>query len=84
MQLTRSSGITYGLAAEIDGIGVRAETDHTIATETAIQYNEANSEPDSTRTDPYYAGTDSNHFFWGSDGPIDPNGGPQPKVVYNC
>jgi fibronectin type III domain protein len=84
MQITRSAGITYGFAADVAGIGIRAETDHTTASETAIQYNEANSEPPDTRTDPEYGGSTTNHFFWGSDGPVDPNGGPQPAAVYNC
>jgi hypothetical protein len=98
LTLTRDHGLTYGFAASIKfpdpenpsttvSIGLQAETDHTVATEQGVEFDSTNGSTPDTRYDPWppYAGQqDTKHWFWGSNGRPDPNGGPEPRVMYNC
>lgn len=84
-KLTRNAGITYGFAADLGGIAVRAETDHSTATESEVFYNQQSGIPNDTRTDPFTGAANSTqHYFWGSNRAVNPNDGPQPHAVYNC
>ncbi len=83
--ITRDAGLTYGFAANLGGVAVQAETNHSTATENDVYYNQPSGIPQESRTDPLtFAANSTQHYFWGSNRAVDPNGGPQPKAVYNC
>lgn len=74
-------------------VAVSAETDHAVATEQGVAFDDGNGMNTGpggtapTRPDPwppFNQATDTKHFFWGSNGGPDFNGGAQPKVFYNC
>jgi hypothetical protein len=82
--LNISAGVTYGVGATIFGIGLSTETDHTNATEQSVTANLGNSRPDYYRNDPLYNPpiSDDVHYIWGSNGPLNFGGSPEPKTFY--
>lgn len=56
-------------------------------TEQNAEFDSSNGMHNYDRPDPWppNAGlSDDNHYFWGYNGPPDPNGSIQPKAFFNC
>jgi hypothetical protein len=81
--LTRDSGITYGAAASVEGVGVTAETQHSSVTTQCWGANVSNGMPDVRRKDWIRHGVNTDwHYSWGRNRDFSFTGGPEPTVVY--
>jgi len=73
-QLDSGKGVTYGAAADVFGVGVQAETDHSTEVDTEIDWGQ------SSRVDGCnHRHHDGRHYIWGSNAnPVD-----FPKTFYS-
>jgi hypothetical protein len=63
--LTSDHGITYGFGANIAGIGIQTETDHTTSVEQCVEANASDGLTNENRTDVVSGDYDNYYYFWG-------------------
>jgi hypothetical protein len=63
--LTSDHGVTYGFGADIGGVGIQTETDHSQSVQQCVEANASDGFSNENRTDVVDGDYDNFYYFWG-------------------